>query len=59
MIDYSKYLNPISMCGFSCNGCGWPLDEDSLVCVCKDCGAVYCEECVKTGVFETHTCDNE
>lgn len=59
MIDYTKYLTPISGGGYSCNGCGQPLEEGDLFCACTDCGAVYCEKCVKNGTFEAHNCDNE
>jgi hypothetical protein len=70
MTNYAQYLTPISSGGFSCNGCGAPLEKGSLFCDCADnlykichsggdCGAIYCEECVKNSTFETHICENE
>ena len=59
MADYTKCLMPIPSSGFSCNGCGAPLEKGSLFCDCTECGAIYCAECVKNGIFEAHTCENE
>lgn len=59
MADYTQYLSPIPNSGFSCDGCGAPLDKGSLFCDCADCGAIYCAECVKNGTFEAHTCEDE
>lgn len=56
--DYTQYLEPIFSSGYSCNGCGASLVKGDLSCVCPDCGAIYCAECVKDGTFETHSCEN-
>lgn len=57
MADWIRCLTPISSSGFSCSGT--PLEKGRLFCECSDCGAIYCEECVKNGMFEAHTCENE
>lgn len=57
-IDYTKYLTRIS-CGFySCSCCGKSLKENDLVVDCSDCGAIFCEECVRNGEVEKHQCDD-
>lgn len=56
MCDFTKYLTPIPNGGFSCNSCGQPIEKGGLFCDCPECGAIYCEKCVKDGTFEAHTC---
>ena len=55
--DHTKNLKPIGTNGFSCDHCGKPLRVDDLALCCPDCGAVFCEDCVKDGAFETHSCE--
>ena len=51
MIDYTKYLAPIPSSGFNCNGCGNPIEKGGLFCTCADCGAMYCQTCVRDGTL--------
>jgi hypothetical protein len=43
---------------YSCSCCGKPLQEDDLVVDCADCGAIFCEECVRNGKVKSHECDD-
>lgn len=56
-IDYTKFLRPIGSKFYSCSCCGKGLKEDDLVVDCADCGAIYCEECVRNGEMSVHLCD--
>ena len=56
-IDYTKYLRPIRSRFYSCVCCGKNLKEDDLAVDCADCGAIYCEECVRNGEMNNHECD--
>lgn len=56
--QYVKYLKPIGNNFYACNGCGKDLREGDLVCDCAECGAMYCEECVRDGTFENHDCQD-
>lgn len=58
-IDYAKFLSPIRCNGFSCTCCGRPLKVDDLMVSCADCGAIFCEECVRNGEVENHECDDD
>lgn len=57
--DYTKYLTPIGQAGLFCAGCGRYLKATDLVVDCPDCGAIYCESCVRDGTFENHSCEDE
>lgn len=56
-IDYTKYLKPIKSKMFSCYCCGKSLKENDLVVDCADCGAIFCEECVRNGEMNNHKCE--
>lgn len=51
-------MKAIGINGFSCSCCCKDLKPKDKVCVCTDCGAIFCEEYVKDGYFENHECDN-
>ena len=59
MTDYTKNLKPIKLNGFFCHEWDKALEPNDKICVCPDCGAVVCEECVKTGRFEKHECPDD
>lgn len=54
--EYVKYLKPMGSSFYACNGCGKPLKEGDLACDCAECGGMYCEDCVRDGTFENHSC---
>ena len=58
-IDYTKYLSRIGSRFYSCVCCGKSLKEDDLVVACADCGAIFCEKCVRDGEVENHECDDD
>lgn len=58
-IDYTKYLAPIGNRFYSCSCCGKHLKENDLGLDCADCGAIFCEECVRNGEVEGHECEND
>ena len=44
----------------ACAGCGKPLERNkSLVVICPDCGAMFCEDCATNGTFDDHDCEVE
>lgn len=51
-------LVPIRMSGFACAFCGQTLNIGDLHVVCPDCGALFCEDCVKDKTFADHYCGN-
>ena len=56
----AKYnLKKIGVNGFSCYECGKMLSPSDLICVCSDCGAIFCEECTLAGALDEHECDDE
>ena len=56
-MDYTKNLTKIGMNGFSCSECGKELKPSDKVCACADCGAIFCEDCVRAGRLENHECE--
>ena len=50
-------MKKIGAYGFSCAECGEDLKPDDRVEVCADCGAIFCEQCVKNGALANHECD--
>ena len=58
-IDYTKFLKPIGSGLFSCSCCGTSLKENELVVACADCGAIFCEQCVRNGEVNNHECEDE
>lgn len=42
-----------------CADCGTPLNPGDFYTVCSDCGGIFCQNCVKTGAFENHVCEDE
>lgn len=42
-----------------CAGCGTPLNPGDFYTVCSDCGGIFCQNCVETGAFENHVCEDE
>ena len=58
-MDYTKYLKPIGSDLFSCNCCGKQLHREDKVADCADCGAIFCEACVKAGALNDHVCENK
>lgn len=57
-IDYTKYLRHMGNRFYSCSCCGKHLTEKDLGLDCADCGAIFCEECVRNGEVENHVCDD-
>ena len=58
-VDYTKYLKPIKSRMFNCSFCGKSLKETDLVIDCADCGAIFCEDCVRNGEIEAHECEED
>lgn len=56
--DYKKDLYPASDSAYGCAHCGHPINRGELMLDCPDCAAVFCEECVTSGVFENHNCED-
>lgn len=50
---------PIGVAGFSCDHCGKDLKPEDKVLACSDCGALFCEDCVRAGAFDDHECEDE
>lgn len=50
-------MKKIGVEGFACSNCGELLHKDDVVEACSDCGAIFCEECVKEGALKSHECD--
>lgn len=57
MIDSVRHMLPIPCNGFGCNECGLILKKGDLACICADCGAVFCERCVKNDALDAHCCE--
>lgn len=58
-MNYEKYLRPIGTELFSCDHCGKPLHREDLFVDCADCGAIFCENCVKSGALNEHICEED
>ena len=56
-INYTNHLTRIGSRMYSCSCCGRALNEDDLVVDCADCGAIFCEECVRDGEINSHECE--
>ena len=56
--DYAKDLTPISHGGCSCAHCGTALKPGDLHLDCPDCAAIFCENCVRDGIFANHNCED-
>lgn len=57
--NYEQFLKPINSRMFSCNGCFAQLIPTDLAIDCADCGAVYCEKCVRNGTMDDHICEDD
>ena len=56
---YTRFLRPIGSTLFSCCNCGKHLRREDLAVDCADCGAVFCEDCVKSGALDEHICEDD
>lgn len=56
---YTRFLRPIGSTLFSCYNCGKHLSREDLAVDCADCGAVFCEDCVKSGALDEHICEDD
>ena len=56
--NYIKDLEPMSTNGFGCVHCGKPIRKGDLALCCPDCAAIFCEDCVRDGTFENHSCED-
>lgn len=52
-------LRPIGSNFYSCANCGKSLTVECKVLDCADCGAIFCEQCVRDGSFESHQCSED
>lgn len=58
-INYTKSLRPAHTRGFGCFCCGRSIDYNDLFLDCPDCAAIFCEQCVRDGSFEAHSCEDD
>lgn len=56
---YTRFLRPIGSTLFSCCNSGKHLRREDLAVDCADCGAVFCEDCVKNGALDEHICEED
>lgn len=56
--EYIKDLAPASHGGMGCVHCGSAIKRGELHLDCPDCAAIFCETCVRDGIFENHQCDD-
>lgn len=44
--------------GMGCAHCGTTIKPGDKYADCADCGAIFCENCVRDGTYEHHDCED-
>ena len=56
--DYTKSLETATHGGMGCAHCGTSIKPGDKYADCADCGAIFCEKCVRDGILEHHDCED-